>query len=151
MTSLTRNIPNELCFTVFMLGLLYRSVVGGLTNGILFAAAVFIGMFALWLGRLIGGGDVKLTAAAAVTVPSEAWLLFFVSVALAGGVLSLIYLILSLFVRRPAPGRRRGFLARIIKAEAWRISQRSSVPYGAAITVGAGYALLPGLTPVLSR
>jgi prepilin peptidase CpaA len=40
-------------------------------------------------------------------------------------------------VPAPRPGRPHSLIARIAKAEAWRLRRRGPLPYGAAIAAGA--------------
>ena len=65
-------------------------------------------------------------------------------VALSGGCLALLYLVMARLVpppRRPLPP----FLfRRLLRAEQWRISHRHALPYGVAIVAG-------GLTTLLQR
>jgi prepilin peptidase CpaA len=63
--------------------------------------------------------------------------------ALRGGELALFYRAMSYLVTRPAAGPRRGFLARIAKAERWRLSRRGPLPYATAIAGGSIIALSP--------
>jgi prepilin peptidase CpaA len=79
----------------------------------------------------------KLIPAVALVLPPSGTPGLILSVALAGGVLALIYLALSFVVPRPGPGPRRGFLARVLKAEAWRLHRHGPLPYALAIAVGA--------------
>jgi prepilin peptidase CpaA len=100
-------------------------------------------LVALWLRGFIGGGDVKLTAAAALALPPSEVGAFLLAIALAGGVLALLYLALSVIVRRPAPGIRHGLPARLLKAETWRMHRRGPIPYGVAIATGGLFTLIP--------
>lgn len=139
----TRTIPNVICSLLLVFTLAFRVTAGGVVEGICFGLVVFACMLLLWLRALVGGGDVKLITAASVAVPTSSLASFLLAVALAGGVLALTYLGLSLVVKRPAPGPRHGFFARILKAEAWRISRRGPLPYAAAIAAGGLIVLIP--------
>jgi prepilin peptidase CpaA len=109
-------------------------------TGILVLAAATIP----WHFGLLGGADVKLLAAAAIVVPTSSLGNLLLAIALAGGVLATLYLILSYLTPRPAPGRRTGLLRRVLKAEAWRIHRRGPLPYAAAIAAGTILTLFPG-------
>lgn len=146
-----RTIPNALPALLLLTAIAFRLVVGGVVAGLGLGLVVFVAMFVPWSCHLIGGGDVKLAAAFAVAVPTAALATFLLAVALAGGVVALIYLVLHRLVDRPAPGRRHGLFARVRKAEAWRISRHGSIPYAAAIAAGGLFVLLPNLTPFLSK
>jgi prepilin peptidase CpaA len=106
------------------------------------AAAAAIGLaatFALyWLG-ILGAGDAKLFAAAALFVGLGHLLAFAVLTALSGGLLAIFFLILS-------PGKVLRGLTRQGRAE----NKGRGIPYGVAIALGAfaTVALSPGLQPV---
>jgi len=146
----TRTIPDWISVAILFAGLISHLVLGGVLAGIGVGLVVFACMFLLWLGQFVGGGDVKLAAATAAAIPASSALTFVLAVALAGGAVALLYLVLSLVVRRPAPGPRGGLLARVCKAEAWRISRRGPIPYAAAIAAGGLFVLVPGLLPALT-
>ncbi len=100
----------------------------------------------------MGGGDVKLLAAAALLLPPRLVPGYVLAVALAGGVLGLLYLGLGALLRRRAPRatprRPATLLRRALRAEAWRIRRRGPLPYGCAIAAGALFAVLqPGALP----
>ncbi|HJS87116.1 MAG TPA: A24 family peptidase [Acetobacteraceae bacterium] len=139
-----RTVPNWISLALACGGLALR----GLHHDLLPGLAVALGLFALlallWTRGLLGGGDVKLAGATALTVPPDAAPSFVLAVSLAGGVLALLYLALSLVVSRPAPGVRRSLPARLLKAEAWRVHRRGPLPYAAAIAAGCVFTLLPG-------
>ena len=105
--------------------------------GVVIAALLLIVLTMLWLGGFIGGGDVKLISALSMVMPPAGVPMFVLFVAIAGGILALIYLSLSFVVGRPRPGPRCGLLRRLIKAEAWRMHRRGPLPYAVAITAGA--------------
>jgi prepilin peptidase CpaA len=105
--------------------------------------AVFLGAESLWFRGWLGGGDVKLLAAASFALPPSTICSFLLAVALSGGALATIYLVAPRFVQRPPPGRRRGLTTRILKAEAWRAHRGGPLPYAVAIATGATYSLLP--------
>ncbi len=131
----TRTVPDWVSLALLACGVAIRLLAGDLPSGLLLAGLVLAGGVLLWLRGYIGGADVKLAAAAALVVPPHLVGRFLFTMSLAGGVLALIYLLLSLVVRRPRPGRPSGLLARCIKAEAWRISRRGPLPYAGAIAI----------------
>lgn len=147
----SRRIPNALCATLAVVALAAR-----LTEGLAAAAAslaaaavLFTVLFALFLRGMFGGGDVKFATAAALGLPPLAVWDFVVATALAGGVLSLLYLAgphLPLPAPRPA-GRGKPLLARIAAAETWRLKRRGPLPYGVAIAAGF---LLSGNLPAVA-
>lgn len=140
----TRTVPDWVSVGLVLCGVGLRLLSGDPLRGLIFACLVLAGGSVLWLRGYVGGADVKLAAAAALVLPPDAVVRFLLSMSIAGGVLAMLYLLLSCLVRRPAPGRPSGFLARCRKAEAWRISRRGPLPYAAAIAVG----LIVNLTAV---
>lgn len=142
----TRTIPNLIPALLILAAIAVRLVLGDVLAGIGIALAVFSGMILLWWRHWVGGGDVKLAAVAAIAIPIDLVVSFILTVAVAGGVLALFYLTLSMFIRRPLPGRRQGLLRRLCKAEAWRINRRGPIPYAVAIAAG-GFAVLTPIVP----
>jgi prepilin peptidase CpaA len=132
-----RTIPNWMPASLAAGGLVLRTHDGNAIPALGIAALLLIILGVLWLRDFIGGGDMKLIPAVALVLPPSGTPAFILSVALAGGVLALLYLALPFFVPRPAPGPRRGFLARVLKAEAWRLHRHGSLPYALAIAGGA--------------
>lgn len=141
----TRTIPNWVPAGLLTLGIVVRALDGHALSGAAAASMVFAVCALAWLRGWLGGGDVKLAAAFALVLPPGQAGAFVLATALAGGVLALLYLALIRIVRRPAPGRRVGLIARFLKAEAWRICRGAPLPYGAAIAAGGFYALQPSL------
>ncbi|MEZ6022537.1 MAG: prepilin peptidase [Hyphomonadaceae bacterium] len=133
-------IPNWV--SVAMAGLfLPLALLGGLTLGELGVHYLFgfcalaVGFF-LFQGGIIGGGDAKLLAAAAVWTGYGAFLPFIVWTALAGGVMALAILT----ARKWAPifpASTPEFVNRLL-------TPASGVPYGVAIMVG-GLMAIPNL------
>jgi prepilin peptidase CpaA len=133
----TRTIPNWIPASLAVIGLASRVLEGEMIAGSAIAVAILALLIVLWLRGLIGGGDVKLIPAASLILPPHSVLNYILLVTVAGGILALLYLALSYLVRRPRPGQRRGLLARLSKAEAWRIHRRGPLPYAVAIATGA--------------
>lgn len=132
-----RTIPNWIPASLATAGLLLRLSQGSAVTALVNAAIVLGIAAALWRRGFIGGGDMKLIPAVALVLPPASLLQFLLFMTLAGGVLALIYLVLSFVVRRPRPGLRHGLLARVMKAEAWRMHRRGPLPYAVAIACGA--------------
>jgi prepilin peptidase CpaA len=132
-----RTIPNWIPAGLAIAGLVLRVQQGNAIAGIGIALLLLIVLGALWLRGFIGGGDMKLIPAVAFVLPPSGVPAFVLSVAVAGGILALFYLALSFLVPRPGPGRRHGFLARMLKAEVWRMHRRGPLPYAVAVAVGA--------------
>jgi len=137
-----RTLPNWIAIAVFILGLLQQIVFGTSVTALLVGVNVLILAVLLWHFRFLGGGDAKLIAASCMVVAPDQVGNLLLAVTLAGGALGLLYLALSKLIRRPAAGSRRGYLRRILKAEAWRIHRRSSLPYATAIAAGSVFTLM---------
>jgi len=86
-------------------------------------------------GAMSSSGDVKLATAVALGLPPEAVWPFIVLTALAGGVLSAVYLLaIRARPRQPSPQcRGRSVLRRVLAAECWRVRHRGPLPYGIAL------------------
>lgn len=102
-----------------------------------FGAAVLVLGFLLFQVGVMGGGDAKLIAAAAVWTGHQDFLMFAFWTALAGGVLALV---LMLVRRGVHPNDARpAFVNRLLKP-------RGGVPYGVAIAAGGLMAAGSALT-----
>lgn len=143
-----RTIPNWMPLLVAATGLALGAGENRLGGSLLGAIAVFVGTVLLWRRGLMGGGDVKLLAAAALLLPGRATLALLLCVAVSGGVLALCYLLLGWSLRRRHTGahfrsRRpsRSFISRVLRAEQWRIMRGGPLPYAAAIAAGGLFVL----------
>jgi prepilin peptidase CpaA len=136
-----RTVPNWVGLALLPLGVIARVISGDLLLGVGVAAAVFAVAVALWLFRIMGGGDTKLLGAIALLAPPDRMIALLLAIALCGGVLALFYLIMSYVVTRPRAGRPQTILARIAKAERWRLSRRGPLPYAVAIAGGSVLSL----------
>jgi prepilin peptidase CpaA len=143
----TRTIPDRASLALLAAGLAQRLTLGleAAALSCLVALALLALLVAAHARGLLGGGDVKLMAAAAAGFPPPGILRFLTAMAIAGGCLALLHLALR---RRAAPPRRapspRGPLARVAAAESWRIRRRGPLPYGVAIACGAAWVILKG-------
>lgn len=122
-------IPNWISFAVLVCGLVF----GLLTDGFSWLDHLGAGLLTFFVGliffslRLFGGGDVKLLTALAFWAGFGELMDFVFLVAVAGGFLSLIYLLRAVWLKR---GRSAGEIL------------KEPVPYGVAITVGGVYLFL---------
>jgi len=154
-----RRVPNTVSAMLMVSGLVLRSVSGSLLSGLLAGILVFVAAAFCWRRGWLGGGDVKLLAAATLTLPPLLTPAFVLAVALAGGVLAAAYLALSVPLRRNIGRQATGlpaalheglrgrqgvvrFFQRLLRIERWRIRQRGSLPYAAAIAAGAFFVLI---------
>lgn len=142
----TRLIPNPLPVVVLVAGLGLRLFAGDVLAGMAVGVGVFAVLMAIWWHGWLGGGDVKLLAAAAVLVPPDLVFDLVLLTALFGGVLAGVHLLLRARVRRrpgPADLAARTAIAglvtinRVISVEAWRIRRGGPLPYGVAISAAA--------------
>jgi prepilin peptidase CpaA len=142
-----RTVPNTATVILLVLGVALRLASGPLSSlgwSALIAAVILFITFIFWRLGWMGGGDVKLLTGASFFLPptltAQAHLIS--GTALAGGILAVLYLLLSFMVQRPSRARPAGFLPRIIRCEQWRLSRRGPLPYAAAIAVGGVIATL---------
>lgn len=139
-----RQIPNWLPAALAVDGLSLRLLSNEFLVGALAGAAVFVACVLLWRRGWMGGGDVKLLGAAATVVPCHFVVSFVAAVALAGGVLALVYVAMRPVMPGPGPRRPSALLARIARIERRRIRQCRSLPYACAIAAGAFFTLAGG-------
>ena len=125
-------------------GLALRLQDGWIFLSLLAVTAVFVAAVLCWKRGWLGGGDVKLLAATALVVsPLQIGSLLFIT-AQTGGVLALIYLVLSRTIHITPSVQPRGVLRRLVRAERWRICRGAPLPYGFAIAVGGIILLIKG-------
>jgi prepilin peptidase CpaA len=143
-----RVIPNELVLGVGLVGLTARVLTEGWWSGLslLVAICVVIPLGMLARREIVGGGDAKMIAAATLLFSPIQVLPLLLAIALAGGVLALIYLAAFRAIR-PAvasastsrkPRAHEGWIA----SERSRVAAREPLPYGVAILAGAAFLLL---------
>ncbi|MBV9783508.1 MAG: prepilin peptidase [Acidisphaera sp.] len=139
-----RAIPNRVPAALAAVGLSLQIIRGNPLAALGAALAVFVAAAFCWRRGWMGGGDVKLLAAAALLVAPGLVPGLIAAVAFAGGGLALLYLSLGRLLPAPAPARPTRRLARVLRIEQRRIRRRLSLPYAAAIAVGALFTLLTG-------
>ena len=148
----TRRVPNVLVGTLFVSGLALSALAGWQAvamNVIIAVAVIILGTFAFSL-RLIGGGDVKLLAAAAGTLgyPSGADFLLFTL--LCGGVVAVVFSALRGRLGATFSNVRAMALPVFAGAAPARPQSGLAMPYAVAIFAGAlCTALVSGLLPNL--
>jgi prepilin peptidase CpaA len=144
---LLRRIPDGVAAVMALAGIFLRLRDGFQPLGVSLAVAavLFAVLFAVYLRRSMGGGDVKLMVALALGYGPLTLVGFLFATALAGGVLALAYLALRLAALPPRPARHDApLLRRLWAVERWR-AHRSGLPYGIAIAAGAAWTMLPAL------
>lgn len=138
----SRTVPNWTSGSIAVLALPPRILEGNLEPAIIFSMSVFGILTLFWALRLLGGGDVKLWAAATLLIPPfwRTECLAFNRIVLIGGVLALIYLGLHRVLRFKKLSflhpRGRCLWQRAINSELWRMQRGGSLPYAVAISVG---------------
>lgn len=133
----TRTIPNGIPAGLVAIGLIQRFYAGEVVTSLVAAGVLIVLLGLLWLRGFVGGGDAKLIPAASLLLPTLNVPGYVLAVAIAGGILAVLYWALSNVVPRPHAGQRTGFLARLAKAEMWRLHRRGPLPYAVAISAGA--------------
>lgn len=145
-----RLIANRFSLLLLPLALLNHATVAdgfsqwlSLSGGALaVATAVFLVGYLLWRLGGLGGGDVKLLAAAAFFVGLDGITTLLVGTVLAGGILALAWLIV--------PTGLPAVTALIAgPASSGDAAGKRSLPYGVAIAAGATCAIVPSLPTVI--
>lgn len=138
-----RTVPNVVSLLVGVLGCGLNALDHDLPPALLAALLVFIACWYGWRRGWIGGGDVKLLTACVLLVPPAAVPELMLSIALAGGILALLYVSLARLTRlipsgaaSPVVPRGAGLLRRVWRAERRRIRRGLSLPYSCAIAAG---------------
>jgi prepilin peptidase CpaA len=147
-----RRIPNAICLTVLLSGLVVRFADQGgwaVLQGVGAAALVVAALYRPWAAGGVGGGDVKLAGATAAWIPFGRLPWFVLSAAAAGGVIALIN---YSFARAEARAEIRANLALVVlQGELPTVpshrSKHRGVPYGVAIASGAVLALFLDVWP----
>jgi prepilin peptidase CpaA len=139
-----RTVPDWLSAVLAVDGALLRLQEHQLAAGLACAFAVFTLAAICWYRGWIGGGDVKLLGATAILVPPALVPGFILAVALAGGALALVYLILERVVPAPRLRHRASLWKRVLTAECRRIRRRTSLPYATAISAATLLMLARG-------
>jgi prepilin peptidase CpaA len=137
----SRRIPNWLVMALAVLGMLYSAISLSPVHGVTRALLGMLLGFVLWIPfyalRMLGAGDVKLFAAASCWLALSQVIGAALAAALAGGVLSVIGLVLAhglgLTTFRIAHGLRD---PRLLATPLAVPAGRKTLPYGLAMTVG---------------
>ena len=150
-----RKIPDTFPILITAIGLGMLVINGDWLEGFTtlgLAVAAFLFLALLCIAGKLGGGDVKLLAASVLLVGASSFVDFLLLTALAGGVLSVIYIAAFLIMKLlPTPSATasipssktwRSRLGLFWRIERRRILRRSSIPYGVAISAGSLLALI---------
>jgi prepilin peptidase CpaA len=154
-----RIVPDRFAILIALCGLAMalRPGTGPLWIALLAAASVFLAYGILAHFNAIGGGDVKLIAAACLLVAPGNIPLLLLEIALAGGVLSCIYLAGGFLLRlQPALYRvsagaaRRGAFRKWLRREGARMARGLPMPYALAVLGGVSAHLIRELPSCFS-
>jgi len=140
-----RLIPNELVVVIALSGLLICLTMrpGQICLSLVAAALVFLALGVLCRYEALAGGDVKLMAAVTFLVPPNSVGELLARIALAGGLLSCLYLGASYMIRSAyssscdaVPENAVSSVGAWARLESARIASRKQVPYAVAILGG---------------
>jgi len=135
-----RIIPNEAAAAVAVCGialnLLYHPGTAWVTAALALGVLVALGLLARF--AQFGGGDIKMIAAVSLLVPPERLAGLLLIIAVAGGLLSAVYLVLRRMLHAPKGTVRsaRSPFGRFLVIERARILASPTVPYALAILAG---------------
>ncbi len=151
-----RTIPDGISLALALSGLVLRIAAMQAVMAVLAALTVFLLALGCWRRGWLGGGDVKLLGAVALLVPPWKVPAVLLAIALAGGVLAGLYLLLGRLLEAPAglaaasssaacsATARPGFPARVWRLECHRVRRRGPLPYACAIAAGTLFVMLGG-------
>ena len=152
-----RFIPNRLAASLAICGIGLQAASGRVASALVSGGVVFLLACLCWRRGWMGGGDVKLLGAAATAIPLPLVPQFIAAVAIAGGLLALLYLAARAFVAAPGQTRStipvsappppsvqrpRHLFARFARIERWRIHRGCPLPYACAIAAGFLFVVL---------
>ena len=139
-----RRIPNPFVLATLVTGLTLNFAVGGWQGGLNSIGGcllAFVLMFMLHVFGAMGAGDVKLFAAIGSILGAQLVLPTFIVVVLTGGLLALVVVLRSGALRTTCHRVLQIFVGLLPGWQMPRFSvptdRRLTIPYGAAITIGA--------------
>lgn len=139
-----RTVPDWVSVALAADGCLLRLLNHNLPAGLACGLIVFTLSAICWRRGWLGGGDVKLLGATAVLLPPSVVPGYIAAVALAGGGLALLYLLLGRIVPAPRLRHSASLPWRILIVECRRIRRQTSIPYATAISAAALLMLVTG-------
>jgi prepilin peptidase CpaA len=138
-----RTVPNLVSLIVALFGLGLNALDGQLSAALIRGGLVFAVGWHCWRRGWLGGGDVKLLGAASLIVSPGHVPAFICAVALAGGILALVYVIANRIIAARTPQSlvhtqfpTPGIFGRALRIERWRIRRGGPLPYACAIAAG---------------
>lgn len=142
----SRRIPNRVVLLILAAGFVLQLLRGWPAAGIGLAAAstVFVALAFLAHYGFMGEGDVKLIAAVTLLVPPHGVAPLLLAIALMGGVLSCVYLVLRFILKRETscPTAALSHRVSIFHDEAAKIMADEPMPYAIAILGGVAFYAL---------
>lgn len=146
----TRRIPNRVVIAVALPGILYSVAFAPVDPGLLRSVEGFgVGLLCwlpFYIAGWLGAGDVKLFAAAGLWLGPLRTLEAAVIAAVVGGVLGVVWMVMTYGMRRSASTLSLAVsLPSILAATPSPERARRTLPYGVALAIGAlGAGWLPG-------
>ena len=131
-----RMVPNFVCLSLAIDGLVSRGVDYTLPTSLLAMSCVFVPAVVCWRHGLMGGGDAKLLAAVSLLVPAGAVPSLVLAIAIAGGALATCYWAMKHVTKSPRMAAGEQALSRVVRVERYRIHRGFSIPYAMAIASG---------------
>lgn len=143
---IARTVPNWVSVILALVGLMARIISNTLVPGLILSLAVFVIAAICWRRGWLGGGDVKLMAAATLAAPYGRAVSLFVAMSICGSILAVLYLLCGQIARArhrdgESVGKPAKLLKRTIRAEAWRLRRGGPLPYACAIAAGFIFVL----------
>lgn len=134
----TRRLPNWIAVSVALLGLTARLIAGDAQLAVPSALLVFVLAFGCWQMRWIGGGDVKLIAAAALLPPGQDIPMQMFGMTMFGACLAMgVVMMRPMAVACALPEfAGQSAIARVWRVEQWRLRHGGSLPYAVAVAAG---------------
>jgi prepilin peptidase CpaA len=138
----TRTVSNKVVVLLATVGAATQVRDGHLVGALIAGAAVFSLAAWCWRRGWMGGADVKLLGAATLCIPPGSVPTFVVTVAIAGGLLAMLYLGARPLLGGSVGPRPTALAARVLRAERWRIKRRGPLPYACAIAAGLLFVIV---------
>ena len=142
-----RTVPNWMSLLIAAFGIPVAYMQYRLPISLGLGLTVFAAAAVCWRRGWMGGADVKLLGAVSIVLPPAILATFAVAMSIAGAAHAIVYLCARRVVPVPRRPRPRGFLARVFRAEQWRISRGGPLPYACAIAAGLLFVLINGSVP----
>lgn len=131
-----RRVPNCFSCAFFLIGFIFQVFLFHSYMAFLYSFVIFFVGLILWRHNFIGAADVKLAASFSLLLPSFRIFDFLIDMFLAGGIVALVYIVLSRTMKVPKPSNRKiSFMIRIYTVAKWRLVRNAPLPYAVAIAI----------------